>query len=107
MRYWIQKSFWHLQSDFPTQTILLFHFYLQKQRSSEELELLKQEMHNTIEYFTRKLKFLNETIEIFMQEEETQYVKGAISILRQQWLLTEQYLKKSCFILHEGQSYLY
>ena len=40
----------------------MIHNYLLAKRSSEELELLRQDLNNTLEYYNSKCKVLSETI---------------------------------------------
>lgn len=99
-----QDVFWHAHADLPGQSNSpiplalrqeLIRFHLQMKRSCEEIELLKQEMHNTIQYLSTKMKSIQQRVEALMMQGVTHYVKGAISILNKQRLQTEQDLKRT------------
>ena len=56
--------------------------YLLIQRSSEELMLLDQEMHNTLQYFEKRMVCIKAKIEDLNQaEEQTCYSRGAVCLL--------------------------
>uniref|UniRef100_A0A1X7UAW0 CxC1-like cysteine cluster associated with KDZ transposases domain-containing protein n=1 Tax=Amphimedon queenslandica TaxID=400682 RepID=A0A1X7UAW0_AMPQE len=57
------------------------HNYLLLQRSEEELELLKQDMLNTLQYFKHKLELIKENQVTIMSEPQTLYNSGLSCLL--------------------------
>jgi len=71
----------------------LIRFYLQKNRSLEETQLLQGEMLNTLEYFWMKGVTIKQKVQELLQAEQTDFVRGSISILSQRYVENEFILK--------------
>ena len=63
----------------------LVSYCLQKQRSTEEIEMLQAEMLNTLEYFWTCRTKLKHKIQKLLQEDQTDFVRGSISVLYKQY----------------------
>ena len=68
---------------------------LQKNRSLEEIELLQQEMLNTLEYFWMKAVTIKQKVQELLQGEQTDFVQGSISVLSQRYVEIEFILKQA------------
>ena len=73
----------------------LIHFYLQKNRSLEEIQLLQHEMLNTLEYFRMKAVTIKQKVQELLQGEQTDIVRGSISVLSQRYVEIEFILKQA------------
>ena len=67
----------------------LVSYCLQKQRSTEEIEMLQAEMLNTLEYFWTCRTTLEHKIQELLQEDQTDFVRGSISVLYKQYAENE------------------
>lgn len=63
----------------------LVSYCLQKQRSTEEIEMLQAEMLNTLEYFWTCRTKLEHKIQKLLQEDQTDFVRVSISVLYKQY----------------------
>lgn len=71
----------------------MIRFCLQKERSLEETQLLQVEMLNTLEYFWIKGVRMKQKVQELLQAEQTDFIRGSISILCQQYVENEFILK--------------
>ena len=55
--------------------------YLLRQRSTEELQILRQDMHNTLLYFEKKLKCIKDKLDVLKVGISTPFTRGAIALL--------------------------
>ena len=77
----------------------LISFWLQKQRSLEEIKMLKIEMLNVLEYFWMKGMRMKIKIQELLQTEQTDFVRGSISILFQRYTENEFILNHSIAVI--------
>jgi len=97
-QFWSSHSSLHVQSYESGPVPLaakqdLIRFYLQKNRSLEETQLLQGEMLNTLEYFWMKGVTIKQKVQELLQAEQTDFVRGSISILSQRYVENEFILK--------------
>ena len=86
--FWKSHSSLHLQSTehgpIPLATKQdIIRFYLQEKRGLEEIELLQNAMHNTLEYFWRKRVEIGQKGQELSVGEQSDFTHGALSVLRQ------------------------
>ena len=99
--FWSSQSSVHMQSWTCASVPLaakqdMIRFSLQKKRCVEETQLLEFEMVNTLEYFQSKGTILKQKVQELLQEEQTNFIRGAISVLCQQYTANEYILKNAC-----------
>ena len=82
-QFWLPAESDHSSSGVSThikQTVI--HNYLQFQRSAEELQILRQDMHNTLQYHQQRVSCLQVKIkQLNHADEQTPFTKGAICLL--------------------------